>query len=106
MTEQYTPTTAEVREAYQGTGDGLDFKRRYAERGEEFDRWLEKHKGAPLDSPSGDAQVTVARLEASIRLGISAEEGWDGPSVKPGDLTDAQVGWLDAWMAGEGWVRA
>lgn len=38
----------------------------------------------------------------SIHLGISAEEDWDGPSVKPGDLTDAQIEWLASWLAGEG----
>jgi hypothetical protein len=42
----HTPDTEEVRESYQSTGDGLDFKRRYNERGEEFDRWLEAHDAA------------------------------------------------------------
>ncbi|MBN9214732.1 MAG: hypothetical protein J0J04_07950 [Microbacterium sp.] len=33
----------------------------------------------------------AARIEASIRLGIAAEEDWDGPSTKPGDLSDEQT---------------
>lgn len=40
MSDDFTPDTEEVRESYQSMGDGLDFKRRYNERGEEFDRWL------------------------------------------------------------------
>lgn len=39
----YALKTEEVREAYQSTGDGLDFKRRWLERGEEFDAWLRDH---------------------------------------------------------------
>ncbi len=45
------------------------------------------------------------RLEASIRLGIAAEEDWPGPSVKPGDLTEEQIDWLASWLAGEGFVK-
>ena len=40
----YTPSTEEVRESYQSTGDGLDFKRRYFARAGEFDRWLQAVK--------------------------------------------------------------
>lgn len=47
-----------------------------------------------------------ARLEASIRLGIAAEEDWDGPSIKPGDLTDDQIAWLASWLAGDGCDKA
>jgi len=36
----YTPTVSEVREAYQAAGEGIDFKRRFNERGDEFDTWL------------------------------------------------------------------
>ena len=35
-----TPTTEEVREAYQGSGEGVDFKRVHEEQGREFDRWV------------------------------------------------------------------
>lgn len=45
------------------------------------------------------------RLEASIRMGIAAEEDWPGPSVKPGDLTEEQIDWLASWLAGEGFVK-
>jgi hypothetical protein len=34
------PNGDEVREAYQSSGDGLDYKRRYFERGDEFDAWI------------------------------------------------------------------
>lgn len=44
----------------------------------------------------------VQRIEASIRLGIAAEEDWDGPSIKPGDLSDEQISWLASWLAGDG----
>lgn len=40
MSSEYTPPTEEVREAYQMTGDGLDFRVFAARRGEEFDCWL------------------------------------------------------------------
>lgn len=40
-------TTEEVREAYQMTEDGLDFKKAFFRRGEEFDEWLaEVRRGA------------------------------------------------------------
>lgn len=40
MSDEYTPTTDEIRESYQMSGDGLDFKSVAERRGEEFDRWL------------------------------------------------------------------
>lgn len=46
----------------------------------------------------------VARLAASIRLGIAAEDGWDGPSIKPGQLSDDEIDWLASWLAGDGAV--
>ena len=54
------------------------------------------HRGHP------DFKVERDRLEASIRLGIEAEADWEGPSIKPGTLTDEQIHWLAAWLAGEG----
>lgn len=42
------------------------------------------------------------RIEASIRMGIAAEEDWSGPSVKPGELSDDQITWLASWLAGDG----
>lgn len=45
------------------------------------------------------------RIEASIHLGIGAEEDWDGPSIKPGTLTDDQLSWLASWLAGDGVVK-
>ena len=44
----YTPTLDELREAYQATGDGLDFKRRHDERAAEFDRAIAKVKADAL----------------------------------------------------------
>lgn len=44
-------------------------------------------------------------LYASIQLGIDAEEEWEGPSIKPGTLTDEQVCWLASWLAGEGFRK-
>ena len=38
----------------------------------------------------------------SIHLGILAEVGWDGPRIKPGQLTDDQIAWLASWLAGDG----
>lgn len=45
------------------------------------------------------------RMAASIRLGIDAEATWDGPSIKPGTLTDEEIEWLASWLAGDGWVK-
>lgn len=47
-------TTAEVREAFQMAGEGVDFKRVFAEQGAEFDAWLteqvvEAHKAGYRD---------------------------------------------------------
>lgn len=44
-------------------------------------------------------------IAADILLGIWAEAGSDGHSIKPGTLTDEQVQWLGDWLAGEGWVK-
>lgn len=43
-----------------------------------------------------------AKIKTSIIAGITAEEDWDGPSINPGTLTDEQVDWLAAWLAGDG----
>ena len=48
---------------------------------------------------------TRDRMAASIRLGIAAEDAWDGPSIKPGTLTEDEIEWLASWLAGEGWVK-
>ena len=48
-------------------------------------------------------EKTCEDMEFSIRLGIEAEEDWEGPSIKPGEITDAQVSWLSSWLIGEGW---
>lgn len=37
---EYVPRTADVRECYASSGDGLDFRLRLFERYAEFDRWL------------------------------------------------------------------
>lgn len=44
----------------------------------------------------------AARIANSIRLGIQVEEDWDGPSIKPGTLTEEQIDWLGSWLAGDG----
>ncbi|MET4703071.1 hypothetical protein [Frigoribacterium sp. UYMn621] len=49
-------------------------------------------------SAAGD---DAAQIAASIDIGIWAEQDWDGPSIKPGKLTDDEVQWLGAWLAGE-----
>lgn len=53
------PTTAEVREAYQSTGDGLDFKHRFFERGAEFDRWLAEECRAAAEKAWDDAMTFI-----------------------------------------------
>lgn len=45
---------------------------------------------------------TKARINADIHLGFNVEEDWDGPSIKPGTLTDEQVEWLSSWLTGCG----
>lgn len=58
---------------------------------------------APLDvSLRRPHTEIVAKIKAAIITGISAEEDWPGPSIKPGELSDAQIEWLAAWLAGEG----
>lgn len=37
---EYMTTEAEVRECFQASAEGLDFKREYYERGETFDRFM------------------------------------------------------------------
>ena len=44
-------------------------------------------------------------VEADIQLGIMAEEDWDGPSVKPGQLTNEQIARLGAWLEGCGYAK-
>jgi hypothetical protein len=43
-----------------------------------------------------------AKILASIHLGVMAEQDWDGPSIKPGELSDDKIEWLAAWLAGDG----
>lgn len=50
----------------------------------------------------GVTELPEQKIEAAIHLGISAEEDWDGPSIKPGTLTDDQIKWLASWLVGEG----
>ena len=54
------PTMAELREAYQSTGDGLDFKRRFFERGEEFDRAIDTARAADAEETGRLAQQIAA----------------------------------------------
>ena len=46
--------------------------------------------------------ANVRRIRAAIELGIMVEEDWDGPSIKPGTLTDEQIAWLASWLSSEG----
>lgn len=45
------------------------------------------------------------KISRALRIMINAEENWDGPSVKPNDLTSEQIDWIGAALASEG-VRA
>lgn len=55
--QETTPTRAEIRECFQMSGDGLDFKRVFTQRGEAFDRWW--------------AQVTgVGRLRTEVPAAV------------------------------------
>lgn len=59
MSEQCT--TEAVREAYQSSDDGLDFKSRFRARGAAFDEWLESVKSeAQSEARKGSAE-TVAQ---------------------------------------------
>lgn len=62
------------------------------------------HDVSDLEFPETDYDQSKRRIEADIRLGVAAEEDWDGPSVKPGALTDEQISWLASWLAGCGLV--
>lgn len=73
MTDDYTPDTEEVREAYQISGDGADFKRRFFERGEDFDTWIRKVKAEAFNEGAsayglsfwdGDAGVVTNPYES------------------------------------------
>ena len=59
---EYTPTTHDVREAYQATDEGLDFRRVYQERGQEFDRWLTEHDRQVAERAWDEALTHVERL--------------------------------------------
>lgn len=67
-------------------------------------RLRDQLRAASQETPieAGDYTDTVARLTASIRLGIIAEDPWDGPSIKEGELSDEQINWLASWLAGDG----
>lgn len=78
--ELQVPTTAEVREAYQMTGDGLDFKAAARRRGEEFDAWLALQQAEldpwPLEYPDGsrgrdfeDGVADYLALDGTVHLG-------------------------------------
>lgn len=63
--------------------------------------------GSVAQAPDETAtyEQTVARLTASIHLGIIAEDPWDGPSIKEGELSDEQINWLASWLAGDGVIK-
>jgi hypothetical protein len=44
MSDHMLPSTEEVREAYQASGEGLNFTRVHRQRGRDFDAWLEAVK--------------------------------------------------------------
>lgn len=77
------PTTEDVRDAYQSTGEGLDFKRVWHERGAEFDYWL-----AERDRQAAERVWAVISYVAE-----SADEA--GEVVRTADLGDTA---RDAWL--------
>jgi hypothetical protein len=83
----------------------------YLPMGKDLRRQLEDRTVRNVDpddeSVSGNASYETAKpaIHASLYAGIAAEEDWDGPSVKPGDLTNAQVEWIASWLAGDGFVK-
>lgn len=56
-----TPTDAEVREAYQMSEDGIDFKGAFFQRGRDWDAWLAEHDAKLLNDLArrADADLTV-----------------------------------------------
>lgn len=75
----------------------------YLPMGEKMKRELQDKTVSQVHEVSGnDHHASKAKIIASLHMGIDAEENWDGPSVKPGDLTDAQIEWVAAWLVGDG----
>lgn len=67
---KYTPTVEEVREAYQVAGDGADFKRRFNERGIEFDRMVASVERAAAVKALREA---AADFRNAARAGVEPE---------------------------------
>lgn len=64
---EYTPTTNEVRECFQMSGDGLDFMRAARERGEAFDRWLDARDQEIYERQAlTDSRVVLAMEQAFV----------------------------------------
>lgn len=64
MSEPYTPLMAELREAYQLSDDGLDFKSAFARRGAEFDRALAAHDESVRAEARAEAEANLRKIEA------------------------------------------
>lgn len=47
----------------------------------------------------------IDSLSMDIRFGIMAEDDWDGPSIKPGELSPENIKWLASWLVGCGWTK-
>lgn len=58
-----TTTDVEVRESFQMSGDGLDFKRAARERGEAFDRWL---AGVIADAKAEQRETDARIVESNL----------------------------------------
>jgi len=62
---EITPSTDEIRQAYQYTDDGLDFRRARDRRGAEFDRWLAEHDAETRRKALEEAETAVGASAAN-----------------------------------------
>lgn len=53
------PTREEVREAFQNSGDGLDFKKSFTARGVAFDRFMDGYMPIPAEIPEDARRITL-----------------------------------------------
>lgn len=74
----------------------------YLPMGSELKEFLETKAVSKVTEIPETFEEISSRLTSHIHLGIAAEEDWDGPSIKPGTLTNEQIAWLGSWLAGCG----
>lgn len=82
------PTLADLRECYQLSEDGLDFKRAYCQRGEDFDKFMAARDKAVQDAVYKKVLDELGPTHDLIRKVRDAEQQWRSTYRRGGARSD------------------